>query len=118
MTGKCDKDLFGIEYNNESRCFTLQMEHSTYIMGLAGADIPAQTGSEGMAGRREYLGHVYYGKKLRFGAPRTLLREKEYSYMDGKPGDKCTFMDAFHFEYSTAGTGDFRYNCLEAEDAM
>ena len=117
MTGKCDKDLFGIEYNNESRCFTLQMEHSTYIMGLAGADIPAQTGSEGMAGRREYLGHVYYGKKLRFGAPRSLLREKEYSYMDGKPGDKCTFMDGFPFEYSFGGTGDFRPNSLEVRNA-
>ena len=93
------------------------MEHSTYIMGLAGADILAQTGSEGMAGRREYLGHVYYGKKLRFGAPRSLLREKEYSYMDGKPGDKCTFMDGFPFEYSFGGTGDFRPNSLEVRNA-
>ena len=35
---------FGIEYNDENRCFTLQMEHSTYIMGIVGADITGQTG--------------------------------------------------------------------------
>ena len=117
MMNKQDNDLFGIEYNEENRCFTLQMEHSTYIMGLAGAEIQAQTGSEGVAGRKDYLGHVYYGKKVRSGAGRALLREKEYSYMDGKPGDKCTFMDGFPFEYSFGGTGDFRPDSLEVRNA-
>ena len=108
---------FDILFEEDKKYFTLQMEHSTYIMGLAGADILAQTGSDGVAERREYLGHVYYGKKVRSGAGRALLREKEYSYMDGKPGDKCTFMDGFPFEYSFGGTGDFRPNSLEVRNA-
>ena len=115
-------DTFGITYNNESRCFTLQMEHSTYIMGLAGAVIGAMTGSaaEEPADTQEetlYLGHIYYGKKVRSDAGRALLRELEYSYMEGKPGDKCTFMDGFPFEYSFGGTGDFRPNSLEVRNA-
>ena len=39
---------FGIVYKEENKCFVLQMEHSTYIMGLSG----------------DYLGHVYYGRKI------------------------------------------------------
>lgn len=115
-------EIFEITYNDESKCFTLQMEHSTYIMGLAGAAIGPMTGA-GRAGlmdtvqQKEYLGHVYYGKKVRSAVGRTLLREKEYSYMDGKPGDKCTFMDGFPFEYSFGGTGDFRPNSLEVKNA-
>ncbi|MBO6162250.1 MAG: alpha-galactosidase [Eubacterium sp.] len=109
---------FGIEYNNENRCFTLQMEHSTYIMGIVGADITGQTGDpKDPAERKDYLGHIYYGKKLRSGAGRGLLREKDYSYMEGMPKDKCTFMDGFPFEYSFGGTGDFRPNSLEVRNA-
>ena len=95
---------FGIVYQEENKCFVLQMEHSTYIMGLSGA----------------YLGHVYYGRKIagsHAGAGRQLFREDSYSYTKGIPGDKCTFMDGFPFEYSFGGTGDFRPNSLEVRNA-
>ena len=95
---------FGIVYKEDNKCFVLQMEHSTYIMGLSGA----------------YLGHVYYGRKIaggHAGAGRRLLREESYSYTKGVPGDKCTFMDGFPFEYSFGGTGDFRPNSLEVRNA-
>ena len=39
---------FEINYDEENKCFVLQMERSTYIMGLSGA----------------YLGHIYYGRKM------------------------------------------------------
>ena len=93
---------FGIYFDEKKELFTLQLENSTYVIGIVNG----------------YLGHVYFGKKLRSGAGKQLLRTDDFTYLKGAPADKCTFMDAFHFEYSTAGTGDFRYNCLEAEDAM
>ncbi|MCR5521408.1 MAG: alpha-galactosidase, partial [Lachnospiraceae bacterium] len=68
------------------------MENSTYIMGVAGG----------------YLGHVCFGRKVPDGAGRALLRENDYSFMKGVPGDKCTFMDGFPFEYAAEGIGDFR----------
>ena len=90
---------FDILYQKDT--FVLQMENSTYAMGLAG----------------DYLGHIYYGKKLPQVPGHSLLRKAEYSYMEGKPGDKCTFMDGFPFEYSFGGTGDFRPNSLEVKNA-
>ncbi len=92
---------FGIYFDQEKNCFTLQMEHSTYIMGLAG----------------DYLGHVYFGRKVSNAAGRTLLREDSYSYMKGNPGDKCTFMDGFPFEYAFGGTGDFRPSSIEVRNS-
>ena len=100
---------FEIDYLQDSGTFVLQLENATYVMGVS-QDSPAGG----------YLGHIYYGRRLPVpgNAPgRALLREQSYSYMDGKPGDKCTFMDGFPFEYSFGGTGDFRPNSLEARNA-
>ena len=99
-------EMLEIIYREDTGSFILQMAHSTYIMSLSG----------------EYLGHVYYGRKLEnagknsFTPGRSLLREKSYSYCEGKPGDKCTFMDGFPFEYSFGGTGDFRPDSLEVRN--
>lgn len=93
---------FDITYCDETSCFSLQTEHSTYIIGSADG----------------YLGHVCFGRKVPDGSGLTLLRKDEYSYMKGVPGDKCTFMDGFPFEYPTEGIGDFRPGSLAVRNAQ
>jgi len=92
---------FDITYNNETKSFTLQTQNSAYIIGVAGG----------------YLGHIYYGRKVPDGSGRAMLREDDYSYMKGVPGDKCTFADSFPFEYAAEGIGDFRPCSLSVRNA-
>ncbi len=77
------------------------MERSTYIIGVAG----------------EYLGHIYFGRKVPDDAGRSMLFEDDFSFMKGVPGDKCTFMDSFPFEYASEGIGDFRPGSLSVRNA-
>lgn len=86
----------GITFDEQRKIFMLQMKDASYVMGL----------SDG------YLGHLYFGKKINHISDRVTFREKDYSFLEGKPGDKCTFMDGFPFEYGTAGVGDFRVSAL------
>ncbi|MCR5291555.1 MAG: alpha-galactosidase [Eubacterium sp.] len=86
---------FGIYCENE--LIMLQMESTSYVLAI----------SDG------YVGHLYYGKKLEHFPSRDVLREYEYSYLNGSKGEKCTFMDSFPFEYGTRGVGDFRTSCID-----
>ena len=90
---------FGIYFEND--LIMLQMEKTSYVMAV----------SDG------YVGHLYYGKKLSHFPSRDILREVEYSYLDGKVGEKCTFMDGFPFEYGTSGVGDYRTSCIEVKNS-
>ena len=89
---------FGIYVEND--LIILQMEKTSYVMAV----------SDG------YVGHLYYGKKLRHFPSRDILREGEYIYLSGRNGEKCTFMDGFPFEYGTSGSGDFRTSCIEVRN--
>ncbi len=91
---------FGIYYDEIKETFMLQMEGASYVMALCDG----------------YLGHVYFGKKLGYIPGKDALRQKDYTYLSGKPADKCVFMDGFPFEYSISGTGDFRVNALKVRN--
>ncbi len=89
MTGNKE---FGIFFDEKNMTFLIQTEKASYVMAVVNG----------------YLGHVYFGKKLGSAPGLSSLRMGDYTYLAGKPGDKCTFMDGFPFEYSISGTGDFR----------
>lgn len=83
---------FGIYFDEKDMSFLIQTKKASYVMAVVNG----------------YLGHVYFGKKLGSAPGLSSLRMGDYTYLAGKPGDKCTFMDGFPFEYSISGTGDFR----------
>ncbi|MCR5213347.1 MAG: alpha-galactosidase [Eubacterium sp.] len=91
---------FGIYYDATKKMFQLQLESSSYVMGLAA----------------DYLGHIFFGKKLSDFPSDSVLRLSDYTYMAGELKDKCTFMDGFPFEYGTSGIGDFRVSGLEVRN--
>lgn len=94
-------DSFGIYFDETSSTFLLQTEKASYVMSVVNG----------------YLGHVYFGKKLGYYPGKSVLRGSEYTYVSGKSGDKCTFMDGYPFEYSISGTGDFRTPALKIKNS-
>lgn len=95
-----------IQYYEKERIFALHTPNTTYLLGIA-----AQEG---------FLGHLYYGKRLSgiCGAA-ALLRLEESPFVPEKNDrDRVSFFDAFPFEYSSHGVGDFRESsiCIRDED--
>lgn len=89
----------GIRYVEEKKIFHLDTRHTTYLVGLS---------PEG------YVGHIYYGRKLKNGGSNYLLRMKEPPYTPSvREREKASFMDFFPMEYSTGGVGDYRESCLD-----
>ena len=91
---------FGIYYNEESQVFLLNTNGISYAMACSGG----------------YLGHLYIGPGLSDFPSKDVLREGDYTYLKGNPGDKCVFMDGFPFEYSSGGIGDFRVSPLNVRN--
>ncbi|MDD7738844.1 MAG: alpha-galactosidase [Lachnospiraceae bacterium] len=92
----------GIHYDDNGRMFKLDTDHTTYLMGLT---------PEG------YLGHVYYGKKIKQfgGAYRLRMQEAPFTPSVNKR-EKSSFLDFFPMEYPTGGIGDYRESCLNVRN--
>ena len=89
----------GIRYIEEKKIFQMDTEHTTYLIGLT---------EEG------YVGHIYYGQRLKRAGSNYLLRTKEAPYTPSVyEREKMVFMDFFPFEYPSGGVGDFRESCLD-----
>lgn len=87
-------------YLEKERLFWLDTPHSTYLIGIAA--------------KEGFLGHVYYGQKLSdVSGALSLLRLSEPPFTpDVNDRDRSSFFDAFPFEYSSNGVGDFRESSL------
>ncbi len=86
-----------------TKLFKIDTPHSSYVMGLAGAD--------------GFLGHVYYGSTLPDEDMRYLMRTFEGpGTPDRNVKDRISFYDCFPFEYPTHGVGDYRESALRIED--
>ena len=90
----------GIIYLEKEKLFKLDTPHSTYIMGVVG--------EEG------FLGHAYYGKKIKDAqGAAALMRIYENPFTpDTNARDKLSFMDCFPTEYSAHGVGDYRESSI------
>ncbi|MCL2254883.1 MAG: alpha-galactosidase [Lachnospiraceae bacterium] len=88
-----------IAYFQEERIFKLNTKATSYIIGVIDED--------------NFLGHLYYGKKLRSHQVSYLGRINEHPFIPSKNNrDRVSFMDAFPTEFSSHGLGDFRESCI------
>ena len=92
----------GIQFFEEDKVFKLDTKNSTYMIAVIDEE--------------QFLGHVYYGKKVIDQNMNYLLRTKEPPYVPSvNERDRVVFFDSFPFEYPTFGVGDFRESCLNVE---
>ena len=88
-----------ITFDRASNTFQLNTKTTSYLIGIADG---------------RYIGHMYYGKKLdNCQGSYAFLRTEERPFVPSQnERDKGGFGDAFPYEYSTTGVGDYRENCL------
>ncbi|MDF2538413.1 MAG: alpha-galactosidase [Herbinix sp.] len=87
----------GIQYNEKSRVFKLDTPKSSYMIGIVDEE--------------NFIGHIYFGKKIADSDMRYLMRLPEQLPSE-RPRDRVSFLDTIPMEYSTHGVGDFRETCL------
>ena len=93
----------GIEYIEEHKVFKLDGKTCTYMIGIVDVE--------------GFIGHIYYGKKIKDKNLFYLLRTQEAPYVPSENNrDRLSFMDSVPMEYSTHGIGDFRESCLSVEN--
>lgn len=92
-------DKMNITYDKANKIFKLDTPNTSYILGVVD--------EEG------YLGHIYYGKKLKDSNVGYLLRLNENPFVPSKNNrERCAFCDRFPFEYPTNGVGDYRESAI------
>lgn len=93
-----------IHYNENERTFKLDTPNTSYMIGIVD--------EEG------FIGHIYYGRKLRDSDVAYLMRTQEAPFVPSKNNrERCSFYDCFPFEYPAGGLGDYRESCLEIRTA-
>lgn len=84
-------------FEEKNKVIKLDTPATSYIMGIAD----------------NYLGHIYYGKKIDATDLTYLLRTEENPGVPSTNNrEKVSFLDSFPMEYSFGGTGDFRESCI------
>lgn len=92
----------GIKYTETNRIFKLDTPKSTYMFGIVDEE--------------NFVGHMYYGRRI---------KDEDLSYLMRNPSelpsksnrDRVNFLDSLPMEYSTHGIGDFRESCLSVKTA-
>ena len=88
-----------IRYDEANRIFELDTRNTSYRIGIAD--------EEG------FVGHIYYGQKIRPQKCDQFLRTWEAPFVPSKNNrERCSFMDTFPTEYSGNGIGDYRESCI------
>ncbi|MDE6908951.1 MAG: alpha-galactosidase [Lachnospiraceae bacterium] len=93
-----------ITYNEKQRVFQLDTPNTTYMIGIVDEE--------------NFIGHIYYGRKLKNADASYLMRTDEPPFVPSKNNrERCSFYDCFPFEYPTAGLGDYREGCIGVRTA-
>ena len=88
-----------IVFDENLDLFCLETANTSYIIGLAD--------------HRTFVGHVYYGKRVRGQDLRYLLRTGEAPFVPSEnERERCSFYDTFPSEYSGNGVGDYRESSI------
>lgn len=88
-----------ITYHEQSRIFKLDTPHTSYCIGIVDEE--------------NFLGHVYYGRKLSEDNLAYLMRTGEMPFVPSKNNRERTgFMDTFPMEYTGNNLGDYREGTL------
>lgn len=93
-----------ISYNEDSRVFKLDTERTSYCIGIVDDD--------------NFVGHIYYGRKLTEDNLAYLMRTMETPFVPSQNNrDRTSFLDTFPMEYTGNGLGDYREGTLEVRTA-
>lgn len=93
-----------IRYDEVNRIFELDTRNTSYRIGIAD--------DEG------FVGHIYYGQKIRPQKCDQFLRTQEAPFLPSENNrERCSFMDTFPTEYSGNGIGDYRESCIAVKTA-
>jgi len=92
----------GIQFSEESRVFKLDTPKSTYMIGIVDEE--------------NFVGHIYYGKKIVDTDMSYLMRIYEGPQVPSKNSrERVAFLDTLPMEFSTHGVGDFRESCISVK---
>ncbi|MBE6023117.1 MAG: alpha-galactosidase [Cellulosilyticum sp.] len=88
-----------IKYYADERVFKLDTPSSTYMIGIVDDE--------------QFVGHIYYGRRIEDYHLSYLMRINELPYVPSQNNrDRTSFLDCFPMEYPTHGLGDYREDCL------
>ena len=93
-----------ISYNERNRVFKLDTANTSYCIGIVDDE--------------NFVGHIYYGRKLTEDNLAYLMRIMEGPFVPSENNrDRLAFMDSFPMEYTGSGLGDYREGTLEVRSA-
>ena len=93
-----------ITYCEKARVFKLDTPDTSYMIGIVDEE--------------NFVGHIYYGKRLKDAEASYLMRTQEPPFVPSVNNrERCSFYDCFPFEYPTGGVGDYRESCLGIKTA-
>lgn len=93
-----------ITYNEKNRVFKLDTVNASYCIGIVDED--------------NFVGHIYYGRKLTEDNLTYLMRTTEAPFVPSQNNrDRTSFMDTFPMEYTGSGLGDYREGTLAVRTA-
>ena len=88
-----------IIFNEKRRIFKLDTVHTSYCIGIVDEE--------------NFLGHIYYGRKLANDDLAYLMRTEEAPFVPSRNNrDRASFLDSFPMEYTGSGLGDYREGTL------
>ena len=88
-----------IGYHEKNRVFKIDTEHTSYCIGIVDEE--------------NFLGHIYYGRKLAEDDLVYLMRTDEAPYVPSRNNrERTSFLDTFPMEYTGHGLGDYREGML------
>ncbi|MDE6363202.1 MAG: alpha-galactosidase [Lachnospiraceae bacterium] len=88
-----------ITYYEKERVFKLDTPNTTYMIGIVDEE--------------NFVGHIYYGRRLKDADASYLMRTGEPPFVPSQNNrERCSFYDCFPFEYPTGGVGDYRESCI------
>ncbi len=88
-----------IHFYEKERIFKMDTPETSYLLGIVDTE--------------NFLGHIYYGAKLRDHRIGYLLRTGEAPFVPSENDrDRVSFLDCFPMEYPAGGLGDYRESCI------
>ncbi|MCI8640143.1 MAG: alpha-galactosidase [Coprococcus sp.] len=92
-----------IQFDEKRNMFKLDTKCTTYLIGIS---------------KEGYVGHIYYGKRLKEFGGGYLLRTEEFPFTpEANKREKAAFLDVYPTEYPTGGLGDYRESCLDIRNS-
>lgn len=91
-----------ITYNEQFKIFKLDTAHTSYMIGIVDEE--------------QFIGHIYYGAKIRMQDANYLMRTTENPLVPSVNNrERCSFLDTFPMEYPGHGAGDYREGCIRVK---